>query len=67
MDITSSLLRKAAEFHKTTEGERCIRGIARHKTGIRFVTPSAYELLNPEEDVVKTFTRCPVCGRVFDD
>ncbi|HOP08490.1 MAG TPA: hypothetical protein PLF13_14555 [candidate division Zixibacteria bacterium] len=66
MDITSSLLRKAAEFHKTTDGERCIRGMARHKMGIRFVTPSAYKLLEPE-DIAKTFTRCPVCGRVFDD
>jgi len=65
MDITSSMLRKAAEFHKTQEGKRCIRAVVKTDKGTRFVNPSDYELTEPE-DLAHMFTRCPVCGEVFE-
>lgn len=63
--ITSSMLRKAAEFHKTTSGASCIRAVQQHEKGTRFLTVDQFETVD-EDTIVKTFDRCPVCGKVFD-
>jgi hypothetical protein len=58
MKLTSSILRKAVEFHKTET--KCVEAVAESPHGIRFL--SAGDTGKPTENVMY-FERCPVCGK----
>ena len=58
MKLTSSILRKAVEFHKTEA--KCVEAVAESPRGLRFL---AREDTNRADEDVLYFERCPVCGK----
>ena len=58
MKLTSSIMRKAVEFHKTER--KCVEAVAGSPRGLRFL--AAGDTGKPDEDVLY-FERCPVCGK----
>jgi hypothetical protein len=61
--ITSSLLRKAVEHHKTTDGDNCIFAVAKGPGGTRFLGRESRPRPNEQVDYLD---RCPVCGQWFE-
>ena len=65
MKLDGSTMRKAVAWHKTAEGDPCIRAVLADEEGnTRFAGDAEYRGA-PPDSVVAAFDDCPVCGRPF--